>query len=144
METSRRPVRLWVTFLSPIHLLSQRLRRFRAQGRLLAVVYLPITTAFFCNLVGAFQSPLHSHRLNRRLCPNGTETCTALTGAVASKPFEASARNAELQVRSQFGDELDAEELRMLCMVGKPSCDYSGTQSFALPLTLQSSDSETQ
>lgn len=48
----------------------------------------------------------------------------ARTGAVASKPFEESARKAEEIVRDQFGDELTAEELRMLCKVGEPSCTF--------------------
>ena len=47
-----------------------------------------------------------------------------LAGAVASKPFEASKRKAEDIVRNQFGDELTAEELRMLCKVGEPSCSF--------------------
>jgi Ca2+-binding EF-hand superfamily protein len=48
----------------------------------------------------------------------------ARAGAVASKPFEESARKAEEIVRDQFGDELSAEELRMLCKVGEPSCTF--------------------
>ena len=47
-----------------------------------------------------------------------------LAGAVASKPFEESKRKAEDIVRNQFGDELTAEELRMLCKVGEPSCSF--------------------
>jgi hypothetical protein len=45
-------------------------------------------------------------------------------GAVASKPFEESAHRAEEIVRNQFGEELTAEELRMLCKVGAPSCTF--------------------
>eukprot|EP01043_Picozoa_sp_COSAG02_P006834 COSAG02_NODE_199_length_29529_cov_32.558289_3_plen_324_part_00 len=58
-------------------------------GRLLSVIYLPLTTVFFGNLVGA----------------------------LASKVFEAEEKlNAEL-VHRQFGTELTAEELRMICKV---------------------------
>ena len=49
---------------------------------------------------------------------------TGTTGAVASKPFEESARRAEEIVRNQFGEELTAEELRMLCKVGQRSCTF--------------------
>ena len=66
-------------------------------GRLIAVFYLPITTVFFCNLVGA----------------------------LASKTFEEDERLNEELVQRQFGDQLTAEELRMLCKVGaEATCTY--------------------
>jgi potassium channel subfamily K len=66
-------------------------------GRLIAVFYLPMTTVFFCNLVGA----------------------------LASKTFEEDERLNEELVQRQFGDQLTAEELRMLCKVGaEATCTY--------------------
>ena len=52
-----------------------RLRRPRAQGRLLAVIYLPITTVFFCNLVGA--------TLSRFALPTHTDSAVAAVSSVA-------------------------------------------------------------
>lgn len=52
------------------------------------------------------------------------ELARKLVGAVAKKPFERSAQEAQRLVENQFGDALSAEELRMLCKVGEQSCSF--------------------